>query len=516
MPWLLAATLALSALGDDSDLPIVDSIEVVVEDVFEEEGFVPDLWAYRLANRLHIKTRESIIRQELLFTEGEPVSKEDLEQTERNLRALPFLRLARVETTPTKQGRLRVRVVASDAWTTVPELRLAKVGNVWVWSAGAAERNLLGYGKQLRIARRSDIDRDQTFLSYRDPRVAGSRFGATAFLSDASDGHHVFLSTLRPFFSLQTLWSTRVQFEDYDRLDPVYADGERVDDLIHLRRRVELDLGRAVRRTTTSALRVHLGYDFIEDEIDSGLDHRRFGMIRVGVSSVGHRFLKLTHVNRFERPEDINLGGQASAFVGLSTPTLGGEDQSSLFYFLSANRGFRLSPGGFLLTHVSWQARDRNERIENSFAVVRVNAIQKLSQRRLVLAKAELRHGHNLDPEVQIRLGAESGLRGYPVRQFNGNRAFLASLEGRWFFADDVADLVSMGVAGFFDSGYAWPDGQPMTFSDFRSDVGLSLLLGASRGSAARPGIRIDFAYALSPLEGRSRWLISAGSQIGF
>ncbi len=495
---------------------LVESVEVVVEDVFEENGAVSDLWLYRAANRLHLKTRERIIRQELLFAEGETVTAEDLAQTERNLRALPFLRLARVEVTDVGDDRVRVRVVTSDAWSTLPEFRISKVGNRWLWSAGASEQNLLGYGKQLRIARRADLDRDQTILSYRDPRFMGSRVATTAFASDATDGHHLFFSALRPFFSVQTSWSARAQFEDFDRLDPLYEDGERVDDLTHLRRRVELDLARAVRRTTTSAVRAHIGYDFTEDDIDAGLDFRRFGMLRVGVSSISHRFLKLTHVNRFERPEDVNLGGHGSAFIGWSTASFGGEGPNALFYFLNAGRGFGLGRDGFVLTNVSWQARDRDGDLQNSFATVRVNGVHKLTPRSVLLAKAELRHGYRLDPEVQIRLGAESGLRGYPVRQFNGDRSLLVSAEARWFLADDVANLVSFGVAAFADSGYAWPTKRPMRLHDLRSDLGFSFLIGGSRGAANRPGVRIDFAYALDPIEGRSRWVVSAGSRIGF
>jgi hemolysin activation/secretion protein len=117
---------------------------------------------------------------------------------------------------------------------------------------------------------------------------------------------------------------------------------------------------------------------------------------------------------------------------------------------------------------------------------------------------------------VQLRLGAESGLRGYPVRQFDGNRSLLLSVEGRWFLADDVARLVSIGAAAFVDSGFVWPEGVAMKFDDLRSDVGVSLLFGGNRVSASRPGVRVDLAYALSPVLGRSPWLLSAGSRIGF
>ncbi len=500
-----------------SSTPTIDSIEIVVEDVFEDSGVTPDYWAYQLANQLHVETKESVIRRELLFREGDPLDREALAQTERNLRALPFLRKARVETHPPENdgsGSVRVRVVVGDSWSTVPEARLSKVGNEWVWSVGASEKNLFGRGKELQALHSSGLDRDETYVLYRDPRLLGSRVALSTYYSDASDGHNAAFAVRKPFYSLDSLWSFGALFEDFDRLDPLYQDGERVEELRHARSRAEFDVARAVRRSDASALRMHLGYQLSDDQVD--LDTRQFGIVQVGVTSVFHSFRKLTHLNRFERPEDVNLGNEAAAFVGVSTPSLGGEPGDSYFFFLSERRGFALNAEGFLLGLASWQARHRKGTIENAIARFRFDLVQKLSTRRVLLAKADYHHGSNLDPEVQLRLGAESGLRGYPVRQFNGSRSLLFSIEGRWFLADDVMRLISVGVAGFIDSGFAWPEGTKVALHDLRSDVGVSLLFGANRVSASRPGIRIDLAYALNPIEGRSPWLLSAGSQVGF
>lgn len=505
----------LVAARESQEPPIIESIEIRVLDVFDDEGGgTPDMWPYRVANQLHIDTKEGVIQRELLFHEGDPLDEESLEQTERNLRALPFLREARVEASPTSPGRVRVRVLAYDSWSTQPEARLAKVGNVWTWGVGATETNLLGRGKTLRGMYTSGLDRDETFVFYRDPRLLGSRIALSTLLSSASDGHDVSVGAVRPFYSLETAWSFRASFEDFERLDPLYLEGEEVSNLLHTRSHFDAELARAVVRLPSTALRVHVGYRYSDDVV--GLDRREFGILQVGLTSVSHSFLELTHVNRFERTEDVNLGNEAAAFVGMSSEALGGEPGRPLFFFLSERRGFPVSAGGFLLGTASWQARNRNDAIENAIAHFRVDFVQKLSDRRLVLAKADYYHGSNLDPEVQLRLGAESGLRGYPVRQFNGDRSLLLSAEGRWFVADDVLRLVSLGVACFFDSGYAWPEGAPVAMKDLRSDVGVSLLLGANRVSVSRPAIRIDLAYALDPIAGRSRWLLSAGSRVGF
>ena len=89
-------------------------------------------------------------------------------------------------------------------------------------------------------------------------------------------------------------------------------------------------------------------------------------------------------------------------------------------------------------------------------------------------------------------------------------------VETRWFFADDVANLVSFAVSGFFESGYVWPEGLPMRSRDLKSDVGVALLIGRTRWSGQNAGVRLDFAYALDPIEGVRRWQFSAGSDVRF
>lgn len=503
------------AFAEDPPAPIIESIRIVVRDVFEDEDGTPALWPYRVGNQLHLDTKEGVVRRELLFREGDRLDREAIEQTERNLRALPFLRSARVETVAGEtEGGVGVLVVVADSWSTTPEARLAKVGNKWIWGFGVAEENLLGRGKELQVMHSADLEREATFLAYRDPRLLGTRTSLSTLYSDASDGHFASIGAERRFYALDTLWGFAARVEDFDRLDPLYENGETIEDLRHRRQGGSMDVARAVRRTASSAVRLQLGYEFSRDDVD--LDRRQFGVLRIGVTTVSHDYRALTHVNRFERTEDINLGNQASAFFGVSSPFLGGEPGHPTFVSLAGSRGLSLNTRGFLLGAASWQARDRRGGLENSIARARVDLVQKISARRVVLAKADFAYGANLDPEVQLRLGAESGLRGYPVRQFNGNRSLLLSAEGRWFVADDVARLVSLGLACFIDSGFAWPEGSPMALKDLRSDVGVSLLLGANRVSATRPGVRVDLAYALNPIAGRSSWLLSAGSQIGF
>ena len=494
--------------------PRIVAIEVVAHDVFREPV---SGWLYRTANRLHAETREHVIAREILFEVGQSLDsavEEAIAQTERNLRALAFIRDARIEKIPVGDGEVKLRVVTDDSWSTQPQIGLAKTGNRLTWIVGLAERNFLGLGKQFRIQRESGLDRDQTLGTYIDPRMFGSRFASSWLVSDRSDGRRFFAAFERPFYSLRSRWGLRLAADTFDQLDPIYEAGEQVDSLRHLRRFSELQLSRAVWLGDSSALRLHGGYRFVEDEGDFAT--RRFGIVRFGLSQVQHRFIKRTHVNRFEASEDFNLGNEARLFFGMSSDALGGEPGRAWFLSASERRGFDLGEESFAIASVSFTGRHRANRWENAVFAGRLEWLQRLRRKTLLIGKAEYVHGIRLDPGVQIRLGAERGLRGYPVRQFNGDRSALTGLETRWFFADDVKNLLSFALAGFIESGYVWPEGDPIRGRDLKSDVGVALLIGRTRWAGQSAGVRLDFAFALNPIEGVRRWQVSAGSDVRF
>jgi hypothetical protein len=514
-PGALAGLVLAGSLPCPGGQPVA-RIDIVRHEIFDARGRAL-AWPFRLANRLHTLTREDVIRREVLLEQGACLDAEALAQTERNLRRLGFLRDARVDTvvgrTVDTPG-VDVRVSTFDTWTTSPELRFAKVGNRVVWTAGVSETNLFGGGHQVQVSRRSDLDRDQTILSLRDSRLGGSRVRGAVSYADRSDGRGAEVELARPFFALGTAWSFGARLEAFDQRDPVYLGAERVADLRHVARRLDLEGARAVRRTPSSALRMHLAYRHRKDDVAG--DARRFGVMEAGLSLLQHRFERLTHVNRFERAEDFNLGHQLTAAVGVSTPALGGERGNVVFVSASERKGLDLGPGRFAVAEAGWAGRHRHGRWENAIAHLRLDGLTRLGRRGLLLATARYRHGAHLDPEVQLTLGAHNGLRGYPVHQWVGSRSLLLATEARLFVADDVKQLASFGLAAFTSGGYAWPEGRAMALRDLRGDVGVGLLIGRNRLTANRPGLRVDLAYAFNPAPGRGRWLLSVGSNLGF
>ena len=496
----------------------VGTITIVAAEVFDEDRERLS-GPYAVANKVHIRTRDRVVERELLFTTGQPFSREIVEQTERNLRALPFLRDARIETTLVDEDgdgeadRADVRVRTWDAWSLSPRLDFSSIGDRSVYEVGVGERNFLGLGKQISASRRQMLDRTSNRLLYRDPQLAGSRFALTTSIASLTDGGEGIFTLARPFFSLQDRWAVAVRAGGFARNDPLIAGGETVGQLRHLGRWADVELARAVRRRPTQALRLHAAYRLRHEDV--GPERREYGIVEVGIGAIEHDFVQLTHVNRFERPEDFNLGTQTFATFGVSTAPLGGRDGTVLFLAAEYTRGAALGEAHFLTGRFRVTARQEEDALRNALIEADVRYLKKHTLRHALIGTIDFRHGHRLDPEVQVRLGAESGLRGYPVRQFVGTRSLLLSAEERWFIADDVGQLVSLGVAGFIDSGFAWAEGNAVDLGDLRTAIGVSLLLGANRLSA-RPGIRLDLAYALDPMDDVGRWVLVSGSDIRF
>src|SRR6185295_11964381 len=155
--------------------PAIATIKIERTDVFNlddpDERHAP----YILANKLHYETRESIIRRELLFVEGDPADPDVLYESERNLRRLAFLHdNTRIVTVPRDDGRVDVVVHTRDIWTTKPSISIKSQGNETTGRLSFAEENLFGYGKRLGISFRKDLDRDSGGIEYSDPRLLGS------------------------------------------------------------------------------------------------------------------------------------------------------------------------------------------------------------------------------------------------------------------------------------------------------------------------------------------------------
>ncbi|MEJ2504329.1 MAG: hypothetical protein P8177_13615 [Gemmatimonadota bacterium] len=141
----------------------------------------PDLdprfrWAYSLANKLHRRTKDEVIRRELLFDVGDCLDPLLLEESERLLRGYNFIARVDVYAVQQPEGGYHVLVDTEDEWSTQVELKFDLSGQFEFEQLQIRERNLLGTGQSVGAFFRSD-DATRTYaVRYETPQFLKTRW----------------------------------------------------------------------------------------------------------------------------------------------------------------------------------------------------------------------------------------------------------------------------------------------------------------------------------------------------
>ena len=107
--------------------PIIDTIVVINQNIFDDNDLQTLSYIARAANALHIKTQASVIRRTILFNQGEPYDSARAVESERALRGLNVFRQVRVDTVRVR-NRLALRVQTEDGWSTRPQFNYSSYG----------------------------------------------------------------------------------------------------------------------------------------------------------------------------------------------------------------------------------------------------------------------------------------------------------------------------------------------------------------------------------------------------
>lgn len=501
----------------------IGTVTIRVLDVFSPEEAARG-WVYRAANALHFKTLESAVRRFLLFHEGDPFDPDLLAQTERNLRALPFVKLAQVTASAPHDGLVDVTVVTQDPWTLEPGVAYGSKGGVTTYGVEIQEKDLLGTGRGLTAKWDKGTERTTRTLRLNDPAFFAAYVAAELALSDSSDGTETRLQLTRPFFSFRERWSGALLLDDLTQHEKIYASGDMIAEFRDKHREALFTYGRALLATDEHARRLSAGIDFVDDLFDrlEGRpddqlpEDRRYRDLTIGFEDVWNDFVKLDYVNRDLRVEDFNLGAQVTATVGFS-PALFGASRNTLALNATLSHGRRFGKEGFLLATLSARTR-LDGGLRSTLVSADLQAVRKLETRlrQTTVARLRVDWGWRLDRDVQLFADGLNGLRGYRLYAFEGSRRVVLNLEHRIFSGREILQLVAPGLAVFFDTGTALPEGQSIRLSDLESDAGVGLRFGIARAPSNNI-LRVDFAYAFDrdPF-GRRGWLVSFSSAQAF
>ncbi len=197
-----------------SDMPfqpfasrIISTIHVVCLDPFGTSIYDPSREVTnglnRLGNGAHMRTKDPVIRGNLLFTEGDALRPELLADSERLLNDLSYVYNARIEVTndPDVPGEVMVWVIVRDVWSVMFDIPLPTPKKITV---GLNEKNLMGRGNQLetKVVWQQNADRKWgSAFKYRKDNWYGTFIGTELAYQNLRDKEWLYLQVARPFLT---------------------------------------------------------------------------------------------------------------------------------------------------------------------------------------------------------------------------------------------------------------------------------------------------------------------------
>jgi len=491
----------------EAEQVVIGEVIIDAEDVFDLSDPQENNLLYRLANRLHIITKDPVVEKQLLFKPGEPYSKRLADESERILRNNNYFYDVSITPVNRRDGAVDLLVNTRDVWTLKPGFSFSRSGGENKKSVNLEELNLLGRGQQIEFLRSSDIDRDTTSFEFRDEHFGRSWTSVKLRLADNSDGHSNLLSVIRPFYALDTRWSAGVTAYDDDRSSTLYQLGEKAAEYRHERDYASAFGGWSAGLQDGWVQRYTVGVVTDDNRFSNVIDatlpaaipaDRKLVYPFFGVEIIEDKFEKSTNRDQISKTEDFLTGTRISGSLGWSNDGWGA-DRDALLYALSANLSLgELSKTAWLL---SANASGRYESGESRNSVLNLDAryYRQQTEKRMIFAAIAGTVGSNLDLDNPVELGGNTGLRGYPLRYQSGNSKVLLTLEQRYFWDWYPFRLFRVGGAIFADYGRTWGDnplGGPSR--GWLADVGFGLRFAPTR-TGSRKIVHLDIAF---PLDG--------------
>jgi hypothetical protein len=502
-------------------LPI-RNIRIVARDVYDPVPPTRLAPLHRLANRLHVRTRESTVRGQLLFEPGDPWRARLGQETARHLRSLDFLVPVRIQ--PVRVGdSVDVVVETRDLWTTAPEINLERGGGSSFGSVGFTERNLIGLGKSVAIEYNADPAGDSRSFAFEDGAIAGTRHRFHWKASSGAGGAMDAVTASLPFGTESSPYAWTASWRRATSVVRLYEQGVEVasldrrdeDALLEYGIRMPIETAAVVRLTGRFvALDRRLGPSRLmpgaPTAFEGGEESQRERRATLELRVWRPRFVEAENVDRMDRVEDFDLGASAWLEAGGSFRALGaGADEG--WVRLQLRRGTQVPFG------IGWLDAEASARLADEPREL----IGRLEARGYVLTLP--RHtlafslrgasGTNVSREYQLVTGGLSGLRAYPVHALAGRRLWQFNAEERWFLTPDDWPVVRVAAAAFYDAGRAWGAGAGR--GGWLADAGVGVRLGFPQLGLSQV-LRLDVAWPVGRFDGDRAAVWSFGSAQAF
>ena len=496
-------------------LPTVTAIEFRRQSVFDSAEATS--WITRLANKLHVETRASVVRHELLFRAGNPFDTGLVAESARNLRRLGIFRSVAIDSVTTDSG-LVARVTTRDGWTTELDFSVQSSGSQVAWSTEYYETNFLGTNSIVLVKYLQGVDRSASQFEFIRPRLIANTIGTDLYYENRSDGYLYYVGLSKPFTSLASPNGADILLEDFDGRVFRFTGGQAIaSDTVERRSTLaRLHAATAWHADGRGYLRIGITAQLRRDDMVA--EAADVAMPRTVTAAIGPwiewshaRYLVTRSFEHLGQEEDVDLSTRVHLDL-LAVPRALGYAHDGIGPSASIRLGAPI-PGGFGILEGTAGGIYSAAGLDSGTATVAATVVVKPSgdrQRLLFHIDGGWSKGAAIGSEFDLGFGF--GPRAFPAHAFTGNRSWFATAEYRYTLFPELGMLAGVGIATFVDRGGAWFAGSPERNG---TDAGVGLRIGPTRQADLRT-LRIDIARRFANDVEPAGWVIVIGKGFTF
>jgi hypothetical protein len=550
------AAFATPVLASAQECPAgaISTIEVERLEVFDPEatkggGF--GKWILDLGNTIHITTKESYVRGDLMFKEGDCFDPFLMEESARVLRSREFIKWAEVTHQTQPDGNVAVHVEVQDDWTLKLGLGLSFDEGLNLEELLLKEANLLGRGSSVAFARTQNREVLENSINIRATRLAGTQ--ATTDLKGGSTRYGNFFEgeLAYPYISEISEFAAQANVDFREDYFPFTTSG--VENPTHVllpyqRKFFQVTLGRRIGDPGAFWIvgggfsRENLNFPEGAEGLMNVLDGEYGDAVPATQTEIeevrgqanplaatrlnlfgGWREIKWVvrdGIDKVVAPQDVQVGTEVTLSLNPSIPvnTSVGDAEDihgKLDIFWGA------APGEWIFSGIlrgegryAFEEQGTPDGFRDILTELDLKAYVKLgdTSRHTLFTRISAARSWNMDRLFQLTGGGREGVRGYSLDAFPGGRRVLATVEDRFPLLQ--VEMLDLGLALFGDLGKVW--GQDVPFgvdSGWRSALGVGFRINAPKGGFRT--IRVDFTYPLSSADERQGVYFRVYTELG-
>ncbi len=313
----------------------------------------------------------------------------------------------------------------------------------------------------------------------------------------------------KKFVSFDTKNAFKVGIDNFQQIDTQYQNGKETIHYNHEKSSAAANWQWLYRDTEFNTLRFGVGYANEEHLFANAIDHelpvsyalpedRHYSYPFVSINYLEKDYRELTNVNLINHIEDFNLGWDVNARLGSDFSNKAHSPVA--IWQANVSKGIALFDASYLFFNLDYQGELFNEKNAKDRQLLSLSTefVHKFNERWGGYIKNVTRLSKNQFADDPIVLGAESGIRGFPIQYQHGKHSTQFSFEARYYPHINIYKLLELGGVAFIDSGRTFGESLYTNKKpSWMTSVGLGARFYSTRASDARV-IHIDIIKPLS------------------